>query len=140
MSRAFVCPLSSKFLQRPHISILSLTIVRDSGRFKGFGYVTFYSVEDAKSVVEQLQGADLMGRGIRLDYASGRPDNGGGGRGRGGFGGRGGGRGGFGDRGGRGGGRGGFGGRGGGRGGFGDRGGRGGSRGGSGFQGKKITF
>lgn len=118
---------------------MSLTVTRDSGRFKGFGYITFYSVDDAKSVVEQLQGADLMGRGVRLDYASGRPENNGGGGGRGGFGGRGGGRGGFGDRGGRG-GRGGFGGRGGGRGGFGDRGGRGGGRGGGGFQGKKITF
>lgn len=112
----------------------------DSGNLKGFGYVTFNSVADAKSVFEQKNGASIgngrMSRAIRLDYASSRPpQNGGGDRGgRGGFGGRGGGRGGFG---GRGGGRGGFGGRGGPRGG-GGFGGRGGGRGG--YSGTKISF
>ncbi len=119
----------------------------DSGNPKGFGYVTFASVEDAKNAMENMMGADIAGRPVRLDYATPRPErDAGGGRGgfgdRGGRGGRGGGRGGrggFGDRGGRG-----------GRGGFGDRGGRGGSRGGRGgstnrggfgdFQGKKQTF
>ncbi|KAI9330471.1 hypothetical protein DFJ73DRAFT_648275, partial [Zopfochytrium polystomum] len=113
---------------------------RESGRPKGFAYVTFGSVDEAKAAVEALNGADFEGRNIRLDYSSPRdPNSGGGGGGfrggrgggfgaggRGGFGGGGrGGRGGFG--GGRG-GNGGFGGRGGGgRGGFG---GRGGGRGG----------
>ena len=101
----------------------SNNVIRDSGNPKGFGYVTFASVEDAKAAYDNMMGADIGGRPVRLDYATPRPDrNGdsprGGGRGRGG-------RGGFGDRGGRGGGR-------GGRGGFGDRGGRGGARGGRG--------
>jgi nucleolin len=86
--------------------------------------VTFNSVEDAKSAFNALNGSDLAGRPVRLDFAKPRDSNGGGRGGRGGFGG------------GRGGARGrGGGGRGGGRGGFG-----GGNRGGSGFQGKKITF
>ncbi|KAI1106711.1 hypothetical protein F4804DRAFT_300266 [Jackrogersella minutella] len=119
----------------------------ESGNRKGFGYVTFHSVEDAKSVFNGKNGSYIgEGRGarpVRLDFASQRPPrdgNSGGGRG-GGFGGRGGGgRGGGGRGGGRG--RGSFGGRGGG-----DRGGRG--RGGFGasarggmqrFEGKKITF
>lgn len=116
----------------------------DSGNLKGFGYVTFNSIDDAKSVFEAKNGASIgngrMSRAIRLDYASSRPPQNGGGGGRGGFGGgRGGGRGGFGGRGGRGGfgdrgGRGGFGGRGG-RGGFGGRGG-----GGGGYSGTKISF
>jgi len=108
----------------------------DSGNPKGFGYVTFASVVDAKKAYENMMGAEIAGRPVRLDYATPRPDrSGGGGGGRGG-------RGGFGDRGGRGGGR-------GGRGGFGDRG-RGGSRGGRGgstnrggfgdFKGQKKTF
>lgn len=120
---------------------------RDTGELKGFGYVTFASVDEAKAALENMQGAEIAGRACRLDFSQPRPPNGeAGGRG-GGFGGRGGGRGGFGARGG---GRGGFsdrGGRGGrGRGGFGDRGGRGGrggttNRGGFGdFAGKKVTF
>ena len=112
---------------------------RETGNPKGFGYVTFSSVDDAKAAFDAMVGAEISGRPVRLDYATPRPDRGeGGGRGRGG-------RGGFNDRGrgGRGGGR-------GGRGGFGDRGGRGGARGGRGgstnrggfgdFQGKKQTF
>ena len=122
---------------------------RDTGEPKGFGYVTFSSVDEAKGALEAMQGYEISGRACRLDYSQPRPQNGespgrGGRGGRGGFdrGGRGGGRGGF-DRGGRGGGRG-FGGRG--RGGF-DRGGRGGGRGAStnrggfgDFSGKKVTF
>lgn len=112
----------------------------ESGNPKGFGYVTFDSIEGATAGYEAMKGQAIAGRPVRLDYATPRPDRGaGGGRG----GGRGG-RGGFNDRGrgGRGGGR-------GGRGGFGDRG-RGGPRGGRGastnrggfgdFQGKKQTF
>lgn len=81
--------------------------------------MTFFSVEDAKKAFETLNGSDLDGRPVRLDFAKPRDSNGGGGRG--------------GARGGRGGAR--------GRGG-GGRGGRGGSSGASrgGFQGKKITF
>ena len=85
--------------------------LRESGRPKGFAYVTFSSIEDAKSAFDSLNGGDLDGRPVRLDYAKPRDNNGGGGFG-----------------GGRGGGRGGFGGRGGGRG------------GGSSFQGKRTTF
>ncbi|KAG2035370.1 hypothetical protein BDR03DRAFT_1093265 [Suillus americanus] len=123
---------------------------RESGRPKGFAYVEFSAVEAAQAAHGQLQGYELDGRSLRLDYSQPR-DNAGGGRGggRGGFGDRGRGRGGFGG-GDRGRGRGGFGGdRGGrGRGRGGDRGGRGGGRGRGGartgavtqFEGSKITF
>lgn len=126
----------------PYIVVhLLTTSSSESGNLKGFGYVTFNSIEDAKAALEAKNGEAIgngrMSRAVRLDFAGQRPpqqDGGrgggfGGGRGRGGFGGRGGGRGG--PRGG--GGRGGFGGRGGGRGG-----GFGGSRGG--FSGSKISF
>ena len=96
---------------------------RDSGQLKGYGYVEFTSTEEAQSAIDAMNGADLGGRSVRLDFSGPKPDGGGGGRG--GFGGGRGGRGSFGgDRGGRGG-------RGGGRGfdsgGRGGRGGRGGS-------------
>ncbi|KAN0035339.1 hypothetical protein ACTA71_004604 [Dictyostelium dimigraforme] len=120
------------------ISRVSLPVYEDSGRLKGFAFVSFDS-EDAVEKAIALTGTKFEGREIQVERSQrggGRSSFGGRGGGRGGFGGgRGGGRGGFGNGGGRG-GRGGFGGgRGGGRGGFGNGGGRGGGRGGSGGRG-----
>ena len=131
------------FAEYGTVTRVSLPTDRDTGSLKGFGYVDFSSQEEATAALEALNGQDIAGRAIRIDYATPRDDNGGG---RGGFGGgRGGGRGGrggFGDRGGRGGGRG---------GGFDGRGGRGGARGGGrggsfnrggfgDFKGQKVSF
>ncbi|CAI4519405.1 BDN_1c_G0021430.mRNA.1.CDS.1 [Saccharomyces cerevisiae] len=78
---------------------------------KGFGYVQFSNMEDAKKALDALQGEYIDNRPVRLDFSSPRPNNDGGRGGSRGFGGRGGGRGGnrgFGGRGGARGGRGGF--------------------------------
>ena len=107
---------------------------RETGRSRGFGFVTFATPELASSARDQMDGASLDGRKIRVDIAQERQGGGGGGGG-GGYGGGGGREGGGGgggyrdDRAGRGGGRGG---RPGGGGGGGGRGGRdgGGGRGG----------
>jgi RNA recognition motif-containing protein len=89
---------------------------RDTGRPRGFAFVTMGSPDDAQSAVEALNGRQLDGRTLTVNEA--RAKTGGGDRG--GFGGGGGGgRGGFG--GGGGGGRGGYGGGGGGYGGGGGR-------------------
>ncbi|SMQ45975.1 unnamed protein product [Zymoseptoria tritici ST99CH_3D7] len=142
--------ITEYFQEHGTIKAVRLPTDRETGAPKGFGYVEMSSIEEAQAAFTALQGADIAGRPIRLDYAAERSNDGGdrggrGGRGggRGGFdrGGRGGGRGGFGDRGGRGGGRG----FGGGRGRGGDRGGRGRpqttNRGGFGdFSGQKISF
>jgi nucleolin len=61
---------------------------RETGRFKGFGYVEFDDVDIAKKAYEGAQGLDIDGRSIRLDFSQPRDSNGPGGRG--GFGGRGG--------------------------------------------------
>ncbi|XP_010897017.3 nucleolin isoform X2 [Esox lucius] len=119
---------------------------RETGNSKCFGFVDFDSENDCKAAKEAMEGGEIDGSSVNLDYAKPKGDSGGFRGGRGGFGGRGGGRGGGFGRGGFGGGRGG---RGGGfRGGRGgDRGGRGGGfRGGRGGgfgdkpQGKKIKF
>lgn len=86
----------------------------ESGRPKGFGYVQYSSVDEARQAYNDLNGADLNGRSVRLDFSTPRQNNGGGGGRGGSFGGRGGGRGGprgGGGRGGRGGRGGSFGGR-----------------------------
>lgn len=86
---------------------------RETGRPRGFAFVTMSDDNAAKAAIEALNGQEVDGRPINVNEARPRTDGPrGGGGGRGGFGGGGGGRGGFG---GGGGGRGGFGGGGGGR-------------------------
>ncbi|HEU5059217.1 MAG TPA: RNA-binding protein [Kofleriaceae bacterium] len=89
---------------------------RETGRSRGFGFVEMATPEAAAKAIEEMNGAVLDGRPLRVNEAEKRPERGGGGGG-GGFRGGGGGRGG--DRGG---------GRGGDRGGRRDRGGGGGNR------------
>jgi cold-inducible RNA-binding protein len=66
-------------------TIIEATVVtdRDSGRSRGFGFVTF---EDGDAVQQalSLNGTDLDGRSIRVDKANSRPSGGGGGGGGGG--------------------------------------------------------
>ena len=109
---------------------------RDTGRPRGFGFVTMSTPEEAAKAIDGMNGKDLDGRTLRVNEAESRPRGGGGGGGgyRAGGGGGGGGYGG-GGYGGGGGGRGGGGGYddrrgGGGGGGYDDR--RGGGRGGRG--------
>ncbi len=99
---------------------------RDTGRSRGFGFVTFTTEEAAQAAMDAMNGSELDGRTIRIDLARERQ----GGRGGGGGGYRGGGGGGGYRGGGGGGGGGGY--RGGGGGGGGYRGGGGGGGGGRG--------
>lgn len=123
-----------------HGAVSDVFIVKDreSGRPRGFAFVTMETKESMDAAIEALNGADFMGRNLAINEArprEERPSGGGGGYGGGGGGGRGGngGGGGYGGggggRGGNGGGGGYGGGGGGGRGGN-DRGGRGGNGGG----------
>jgi RNA recognition motif-containing protein len=80
------------------VSEVALIMDRDTGRPRGFAFVTMGSDADAKAAISALDGQAFQGRNIKVNEAQ---DRGGGGRGgpRGGGGGGGGGR----DRGGRGG-------------------------------------
>jgi cold-inducible RNA-binding protein len=62
---------------------------RDTGRSRGFGFVTFEAPADAQTAMQQMDGTDLDGRQVRVNEAQDR--NGGGGGGGGGGGRRGGG-------------------------------------------------
>jgi RNA recognition motif-containing protein len=102
-----------------HGEVTDVFIVKDreSGRPRGFAFVTMGSPEEMNAAIEGLNGEEFLGRGLAINEARPREERpqGGGGGGRGGYGGGGGGgRGGYNRGGGGGGGRG------------GDRGGRGG--------------
>ena len=61
---------------------------RETGRSRGFGFVTFSASESASSAISQMDGTTLDGRSIRVNEAKERTRSGGGGF-RGGRGGRG---------------------------------------------------
>jgi cold-inducible RNA-binding protein len=61
---------------------------RETGRARGFGFVTFASEEQANAAVDALNEQELDGRRIRVNVANARPAGGSGfGGGRGGYGG-----------------------------------------------------
>ena len=57
---------------------------RETGRSRGFGFVTFAEADSANSAIEQMNGSMLDGRTINVNEAQERGPRGGGGRGRGG--------------------------------------------------------
>ena len=85
------------------VSEAKLVIDRETGRSRGFAFVSMSTDEEAQAAIDQLNGADLDGRALRVNIAEERRPGGGGGGFRGGGGGggfRGGGGGGGGFRGG----------------------------------------
>ena len=83
--------LKAHFEQCGEVTDAKVIMERDSGRSRGFGFVTFADADSASNAVETLNGSELDGRTIRVDKATERPQRSGG---RGGFGGGRGGRGG----------------------------------------------
>ncbi len=64
---------------------------RETGRSRGFGFVTFSSNDEAANAINEMNDSNLDGRTIRVNEAQERSRGGGGGGGRGGYGGGGGG-------------------------------------------------
>lgn len=54
---------------------------RDTGRSRGFGFVTFANSGDAQKAIEGMNGAMLDGRSLRVDAAQDKQRGGGGGGG-----------------------------------------------------------
>ena len=98
--------LRAAFEQHGKVTEAVVVQDRETGRSRGFGFVTFDNDEEGRAALQAMNGATLDGRQIRCDEASASDRSGGGGGGGGGF--RGGGGGGGGRGGGGGGGGGGF--------------------------------
>lgn len=76
------------------IAEVKVILDRDTGRSRGFGFVTFDDPQAAQQAAEEMDGAELDGRNLRVNEAADRPprrSGGGGGGGGGGFDGGGGG-------------------------------------------------
>ncbi|EPS61114.1 hypothetical protein M569_13686 [Genlisea aurea] len=82
--------LKEAFSQYGEVIEARVILDRDTGRSRGFGFVTYTSSEAASSAIQALDGQDLHGRRVRVNYATDRPQRsfgGGYGSGGGGYGG-----------------------------------------------------
>lgn len=84
--------LRSTFAEFGEVTDAHVVMDRESGRSRGFGFVTMSTAQDAQKAIEKMNGAILDGRPLKVNEAEERPNRGGGGGGGGrGFGGGGGG-------------------------------------------------
>ena len=60
---------------------------RETGRSRGFGFVTFSNSDDAQKAMSEMDGTELDGRNLKVNIAEDKPRGGGGGGHRGGGGG-----------------------------------------------------
>lgn len=73
--------LLDTFAKVGSVTEAKLIIDRESGRSRGFGFVTMASSSDAQRAISELNGADLDGRALKVNEAEERrPRSGGGGR------------------------------------------------------------
>ena len=88
--------LRTHFAAIGEVTDVHVVMDRETGRSRGFGFVTMGSPQDASKAISEMNGALVDGRPLRVNEAEERPNRGGGGGGGGG--GRGGGGGGGGKR------------------------------------------
>lgn len=82
--------LSEIFKEYGKVKRVQLPTDRETGKVRGFGFVEMESDAEEQKAIEALDGAEWMGRSLKVNKAKPREDRGSGG-GRGGYGGDGGG-------------------------------------------------
>ncbi|MCD7470855.1 hypothetical protein HAX54_011039 [Datura stramonium] len=65
--------LETLFSEQGKVVDAKVVYDRDSGRSRGFGFVTYSSAEEVNNAIESLDGVDLNGRAIRVSPAEARP-------------------------------------------------------------------
>src|SRR3954469_10964716 len=83
--------LQAEFGAHGQVEEVAVITDRDTGRPRGFSFVSMSNDNEARAAIEALNGADIDGRTITVNEARPKSDGGGGGGGRGGGGYRGGG-------------------------------------------------
>lgn len=74
--------LRAAFEQFGEVTDAKVITDRESGRSRGFGFVTFSTAEEASEAQNQMNGTELDGRSLKVDIAKEREPRGGGGGGR----------------------------------------------------------
>lgn len=70
--------LEDAFIKFGTIETLKIVMDRDSGRSKGFGFITFAQDQDAITAVSQMDGSKLAGRTLKVNEALEQTGRGGG--------------------------------------------------------------
>jgi cold-inducible RNA-binding protein len=83
--------LSTAFGAHGTVTETSLLMDRETGRPRGFGFITMSSAEEAQKAIEAMNGKDMDGRALTVNVAKPREERTGGGGGRREYGGSGGG-------------------------------------------------
>uniref|UniRef100_J3MIN7 RRM domain-containing protein n=2 Tax=Oryza brachyantha TaxID=4533 RepID=J3MIN7_ORYBR len=65
--------LRAAFEGRPGLLDARVIFERDTGRSRGFGFVSFATAQDAQAALEALDGVELEGRPLRLSMAEQNP-------------------------------------------------------------------
>ncbi|XP_073039233.1 29 kDa ribonucleoprotein A, chloroplastic-like [Primulina eburnea] len=65
--------LETLFSEQGKVQEARVVYDRESGRSKGFGFVTYNSPDEVNNAIESLDGIDLNGRSIRVSPAESRP-------------------------------------------------------------------
>ncbi|KAL0426406.1 UNVERIFIED_CONTAM: Synaptotagmin-3 [Sesamum latifolium] len=65
--------LETLFSEQGNVKEARVVYDRESGRSRGFGFVTYSSPEEVNNAIESLDGIDLNGRPIRVSPAEARP-------------------------------------------------------------------
>ncbi|KAG6745106.1 hypothetical protein NC652_036659 [Populus alba x Populus x berolinensis] len=65
--------LETLFREKGRVMDARVVYDRDSGRSRGFGFVTYSSAEEVDNAIDSLNGAELDGRAIRVSVAEAKP-------------------------------------------------------------------
>lgn len=74
--------LRTAFEQFGEVTDSAVISDRETGRSRGFGFVTFANAADADNAIQGMNGKELDGRSLNVNEAKERAPRGGGGRGR----------------------------------------------------------
>ncbi|WOH09777.1 hypothetical protein DCAR_0729236 [Daucus carota subsp. sativus] len=69
--------LREEFAQHGEVTEARVIIDQMTGRSRGFGFVTYTSSEEASSAKQAMDGQELQGRRVKVDFATDRPRQGG---------------------------------------------------------------
>lgn len=72
--------LKAAFAPHGDVSEAKVITDRESGRSRGFGFVTFANADQAQAAIAALDGQQVDGRAVRVNVAQERSSRGGGGR------------------------------------------------------------
>ncbi|NJL21511.1 MAG: RNA-binding protein [Leptolyngbyaceae cyanobacterium SM1_3_5] len=73
--------VSNVFAEYGTVKRVQLPTDRETGRMRGFGFVEMSTDEEENAAIEALDGAEWMGRSLKVNKAKPREDRGGGGGG-----------------------------------------------------------